>query len=59
MSCSIIVDRKSQEPNAISKYEIIAHRADIAGALGPLEFELERKSILTDFEELLPAIMAS
>ncbi len=40
MSCSIIVDRKSQEPNEISKYELVAYRADVTGALGPLGFEL-------------------
>ena len=43
---------KSQEHNVISKYEVIAQRADISGALGPLEFEMERNSILIDFEVL-------
>jgi CHAT domain len=59
MSCIVSVERKSDESSSISKYEVTAYRADAAWGLGPLEFELDRKSILTDFEKLLPVIMTS
>jgi hypothetical protein len=57
MSYIVTVERKSEEPTAISKYEICAFRTDSAWALGPFDFELERKSILTDFEGLGPVML--
>jgi hypothetical protein len=59
MSFIVSVDRKSQCPDAICKYEVHAYRPDAAWGIGPFDFELERKAILNDFHGLLPAIMAS
>jgi CHAT domain-containing protein len=59
MSFIVSVDRKSQCPDAICKYEVHAYSPDAAWGIGPFDFELERQAILNDFQGLLPAIMAS
>ncbi len=59
MSFILSVDRKSQCPDVVCKYEVHGYRTDAAWGIGPFDFELERKTILSDFQGLLPAIMAS
>jgi hypothetical protein len=50
MSFIVSVDRKSQCPDAICKYEVHAYRPDAVWGIGPFDFELDRKSILNDFQ---------
>ena len=61
MSWILRVDRRHEDkPSGISKYEVDGFRTNPSWAsVGPIELELNRKLILSDFEKILPMIMTS
>ena len=54
MSWTIRIQRSS-EYSSYTKYKVSAYREGVAGELSS-EFELERQSIVNDFQKLLPDI---
>jgi hypothetical protein len=61
MSWILRFDRKySEESSGISKYEVDGFRVHPSwDSVGPVEIELNRKAILSDFGRILPTIMTS
>lgn len=56
---NLSVVRKTDELTLMARYETSAFKMGSSTAVGPLEFEMERKAILDDYERLLPAVMTS
>jgi hypothetical protein len=59
LSWFLRVIRKPSETPTAHTYEVDAFRNSGANSFGPLEFKLDRDSILSDFKKLIPSIWTS